>query len=61
MALTFKGDISGEDVWHFAYKEGLYIGMTCSASTEGSIDASGPQSLTIPLKQKMDMETRLVR
>ncbi len=61
MALTFKGDISGEDTWYFAYKEGLYVGMTSSASTEGTIDASGPQNLTIPLKQKMDMETRLVR
>lgn len=61
MALTFKGDISGEDTWYFAYKEGLYVGMTSSASVNGTIDASGPQNLNIPLKQKIDMETRLVR
>ena len=61
MGLTFKGDISGDDTWYFAYKEGLYVGMTSTASTTGTIDTSGLQSLTIPLKQKMDMETRLVR
>jgi hypothetical protein len=61
MGLTFKGDIKGTDTWYFAYKEGFYAGMTSSASVDGMVDTSGPQSLTIPLKQKMDMETRLVR
>jgi hypothetical protein len=61
MGLTFKGDIKGTDTWYFAYKEGFYAGMTSSASVDGMVDTSGPQSLTIPLKQKIDMETRLVR
>lgn len=61
MGLTFKGDIEGKDIWYFAYKQGLYVRMTSSASVDGTIDTSGLQNLSIPLKQKIDMETRLVR
>lgn len=61
MGLTFSGDIKGTDTWHFAYKEGLYIGMLSSASVDGMITTSGPQSLTIPLSQTMKMETLLIR
>jgi hypothetical protein len=61
MELAFKGDIKGLDAWYFAYKEGLYAGMTSSASVDGTITTSGFQGLTIPLKQKIDMETRLIR
>jgi hypothetical protein len=61
MGLTFKGDIKGTDTWYFAYKEGLYVRLVSSASLEGTITTSGAQSLTIPLTQKMNMETSLVR
>lgn len=61
MGLSFKGDIKGTDTWYFAYKEGLYVRQVSTASVEGSIETSGFQSMTIPLTQKMNMETSLVR
>lgn len=61
VGLTFKGDLQGTDIWYFAYREGLYVGMTSSVSVDGTVDTSGAQSMTIPLKQKIDMKTRLVR
>lgn len=59
MDLTFKGDIEGVDTWYFAYKEGLYVKMNSSASIKGTITTSGGQSMTIPLTQKLRMETKL--
>lgn len=61
MALTFKGDIKGTDTWYFAYKEGFYVKMSSVASTEGTITASGAQSMIIPLTQEIRMETKLRR
>jgi hypothetical protein len=61
MALTFKGDIKGTDTWYFAYKEGFYVKLVSTASVDGTIDASGPQSMTMALIQDIKMETNLVR
>jgi len=61
MKLSFKGNIKGTDTWYFAYKEGLFVRLVSSASVDGSIETSGFQSLTIPLTQKMDMETNLIK
>jgi hypothetical protein len=61
MGLTFKGDIKGTDTWYFAYKEGFYVKMVSTASVNGTIETSGFQSMTIPLTQKMKMDTSLVR
>jgi len=59
--LTFKGDVEGADTWYFAYKEGLYVKMDSSASIKGTITTSGGQNMTIPLTQKLRMDTRLTR
>jgi hypothetical protein len=58
--LTFEGDIAGTDVWHFAYKEGLFVKMVSEATVEGNITTSGPQSMDIPMTQTMKFETSLV-
>lgn len=59
LVLTFKGDIEGADTWHFAYKEGIYVKMDSAAAVKGTITTSGGQNMTIPLTQKLKMETRL--
>lgn len=59
LVLTFKGDIEGADTWHFAYKEGIYVKMDSAAAVKGTITTSGGQNMTIPLAQKLKMETRL--
>ena len=61
MGLTFKGDIKGTDTWYFAYKEGRYVRTVSSASVDGKIETSGFESITIPLTQKMNMETNLIK
>jgi len=61
MGLTFKGDIKGTDTWYFAFKEGFYVKLFSTASVDGTIHASGPQSMTMALIQDIKMETNLVR
>jgi hypothetical protein len=61
MRMIFKGDIKGTDTWYFAYREGFYVRLVSSASVDGKVEASGLQSMTIPLTQKIKMETNLLR
>lgn len=59
--LTFKGDIEGNQTWYFAYKEGIFVKDTVSASTDATITVSGAQAMTIPMKQESKMETKLIK
>jgi len=61
MDLTFDGEIEGTDTWYFAYKEGIFVKMITKAFTEGTIIASGPQDMTIPMKQEIKMEIELIK
>ncbi len=59
--MTFKGDIKGTETWYFAYKEGIFVKGMVNAFTDGTIEVSGVQSMTIPMKQETKMETKLVK
>jgi hypothetical protein len=59
--LTFKGNIKGTETWYFAYKDGVFIKGMVNAFTDGTIEVSGVQSMTIPMKQETKMETKLVK
>ena len=59
--MTFKGDIKGTETWYFAYKEGVFVKGMVNAFTDGTIEVSGVQAMTIPLKQETKMETKLVK
>lgn len=59
--MTFKGDIKGTETWYFAYKEGVFVKGMVNALTDGTIEVSGVQSMTIPMKQETKMETKLVK
>ncbi len=58
--LLFKGETKGTDVWHFAPKEGLYVGSTSELVSEITLTVSGAQSLAIPITQKRKGEVRLI-
>jgi hypothetical protein len=59
-ALIFEGDLTGEDTWYFAYKEGVFVKTSSTGTMEGSITAGGPQGMVIPMTQKTKLETTLV-
>lgn len=59
--LAFKGEIEGTETWHFAYKEGLLVKMITDAFTKGTVSVRGPQEMSIPLAQKMKIETKLIK
>ena len=59
--LAFMGEIEGNETWHFAYKEGLFVKMITDAFTKGTVSVRGPQEMSIPLAQEMKIEARLVK
>lgn len=61
MQLAIAGEVQGKGTWYFAYKEGIFVKDTTSISTDATISTSGAQALTIPMKQEMTMETKLVK
>lgn len=61
MQLAIEGEVQGKGTWYFAYKEGIFVKDTTNISTVGTISTSGAQAMTIPMKQEMTMETKLVK
>jgi hypothetical protein len=61
MQLAIEGEVQGKGAWYFAYKEGFLVKDTGNIFTDGTITTSGAQAMTIPLKQEMTMETKLVK
>jgi hypothetical protein len=61
MDLTFEGEIKGTDTWHFAYKEGIFVKMISIAVIEASIEAGGPQGMSIPMTQEFKVEIKLAK
>lgn len=59
--LTFKGNIKGTETWYFAYRDGVFVKGMVNALTDGTIEVSGAQSMTIPMKQETKMETKLIK
>jgi hypothetical protein len=59
-ALIFEGDVTGEDTWYFAYKEGVFVKTSSTGTIKGTITAGGPQGMVIPMTQTTKLETALV-
>jgi len=59
--LDFKGEIEGNETWHFAYKEGLFVNLIADVSTKGTVSVRGPQEVSIPMVQNMRIETKLIK
>jgi len=59
--LIFEGDIEGSDTWYFAYKKGLFVKMISEGLVKGTATVTGPQKMTIPLTQKIKIETKLIK
>jgi len=59
--LAFKGDIEGTETWHFAYKEGLFVKQIVDVFTKGTVSVRGPQEMSIPLAQNMQIEIKLIK
>lgn len=61
MDLAFEGEIKGTDTWYFAYKKGIFVKMISTAVTEGSIELSGPQDMSIPMTREDKVEIKLIK
>ncbi len=59
--VSFDGTLSGTDTWYFAYEEGILVEMSSDIFSESTIQVTGPQEMTIPMKQKMSFDTVLTR
>jgi hypothetical protein len=59
--LYFDGDIETEDVWYFAYKEGIFVKSISDGSSEGTVAVTGAQKMTIPMTMGTKFETKLVK
>jgi hypothetical protein len=59
--LYFDGDIETNDVWYFAYKEGIFVKSISEGMTEGNVAVTGAQKMTIPMTMEMKVETKLVK
>jgi len=49
--LAFDGTISGNEVWHFDYKNGLLVDTVSESTVHNTIQMSGPQEMEIPVIQ----------
>jgi len=58
--LVFGGEVTGDDTWYFAYKEGLFVKSVSDGAIDGEISVGGPGGMVIPMEQTTKMETALV-
>jgi hypothetical protein len=58
--LVFGGEVTGDDTWYFAYKEGLFVKNASNGAVEGEITVGGPGGMVIPMQQTTKIETALV-
>jgi hypothetical protein len=60
MDLNFEGDLEGKATWYFAYKKRLFMKSNTENFMEGTIAASGPTNMTMPITQETKAEVKLV-
>jgi hypothetical protein len=61
MDLISEAEVKGTATWYFAYKEGIFVKMISTVSSEGTITVSGPQNMSIPMTLEMKGEVKLVK
>lgn len=59
--VSFEGTMSGSEAWHFAYERGVLVETSSDLFTDSTIKVTGPQDMTIPMKQKMSIDTKLIQ
>lgn len=60
MEIVTTIDIEGDEILYFDHINGIFIKMISKNNGTGIIEASGPETMTIPVKQKIEIETVLV-
>ena len=59
--MVFDGTFEGNETWHFAYKEGIYVKGVSESNILNTVSLSGPQELEIPVTQTMKQKITLLR
>ncbi len=60
MEFTTTGNMKGKETWYFDYNNGIFVKMISKGNGTGTVVGSGPQEMTIPLMQEVEIETMLV-
>ncbi|MFB0519338.1 MAG: hypothetical protein ACETWC_08665 [Acidobacteriota bacterium] len=60
-ARTDEYKIEDSATWHFAYKNGLFVKHIFQGFAKATATVIGPQNMTIPITQKIKIETKLVK
>jgi hypothetical protein len=58
--LTFEGDMTGKELWYFDYTDGVYVKASSEISVVATVEVTGPQDMTIPVTQTMNLTAALV-
>lgn len=61
MSMSFEGKVTGTDNWLFAPEKGVLVNMQSTKNIDGSIAASGMQSMTIPMNMTVKAKTELAK
>jgi hypothetical protein len=59
--LTTNATITASDVWFFDPVAGVYVKSESTGTAEGSIEAKGPQPMTIPMRNQFSFTISLVK
>jgi hypothetical protein len=57
--LEFEGEMTGKETWYFDYAEGLFIQSSSDLSIVATVSVTGPQEMTIPVSQTIQMASTL--
>jgi hypothetical protein len=57
--LEFEGDMTGKETWYFDYAKGLFVKSSSEISVVATVSVTGPQEMTIPVSQSMEMTATL--
>jgi hypothetical protein len=57
--LAFEGDMTGKETWYFDYADGIFIRSSSEISVAATVKVTGPQEMTIPVSQTMEITAAL--
>jgi hypothetical protein len=61
MELTSTADIAGQDLWYFAFEEGVFVKSESNGSGEGTIIGSGVEEVEIPMRREYRITAELIQ
>ena len=56
-----EGDIEADDVWYFAYKKGFIVKHNSDSFTEGTVNLTSPQEMSLPMTMEVKVENKLLK